>query len=102
MNRWKHILKNGKNLREAINDDDNVQTLEALKECYKEINRIMLPAFDDDDLENILSEIDNQLDNCENYEDYDMTEDDVQDEINYMLRQFYDLCDYLRIWVDLI
>lgn len=102
MNRWKHILKNGKNLREAINDDDNVQTLEALKECYKEINRIMLSAFDDDYLENVLSEIDNQLDNCENYEDYDMTEDDVQDEINYMLRQFYDLCDDLRIWVDLI
>lgn len=102
MNRWKHTLKNGKKLREAINNDDNIQTLEALKECYKEINRIMSSLFDDDDLENVLSEIDNQLDNCENYEDYDMTEDDVQDEINYLLRQFYDLCDNLRIWVDLI
>ena len=86
----------------AINDDDNVQTLEALKECYKEINRIMVSVFDDDDLEDILSEIDNQLDNCKNYEDYDMTEDDVQDEINYLLRQFYDFCDDWRIWVDLI
>lgn len=102
MSEWKHILKNGKKLRKAINDDNNMQTLEALKECYKEINRIMLPAFDDDDLENVLFEIDNQLDNCENYEDYDMTEDDVQDEINYLLRQFYDICDEMRIWVDLI
>lgn len=102
MSRWKHHIKNGKKLRKAINDDDNVQTLEALKECYKEINRIMVLIFDDDDLEDILSEIDNQLDNCENYEDYDMTEDDVQDEINYLLRQFYDLCDEMRIWVDLI
>lgn len=102
MNRWKHTLKNGKKLREAISDDDNIQTLEALRECYKEINRIMSSAFNDADLEDVLYEIDNQLDNCENYEDYDMTEDDVQDEINYMLRQFYDLCDYLRIWVDLM
>jgi len=102
MSRWKHHIKNGKKLRKAINDDDNVQTLEALKECYKEINRIMVSVFDDDDLEDILSEIDNQLDNCKNYEDYDMTEDDVQDEINYLLKQFYDFCDDWRIWVDLI
>lgn len=102
MNRWKHHIKNGKKLRKAINDDNKIQTLEALKECYKEINRIMVSVFDDDDLEDILSEIDNQLDNCENYEDYDMTEDDVQDEINYMLRNFYDFCDDWRIWVDLI
>lgn len=102
MSRWKHHIKNGKKLRKAINDDDNVQTLEALKECYKEINRIMVSVFDDDDLEDTLSEIDNQLDNCKNYEDYDMTEDDVQDEINYMLRNFYDFCDDWRIWVDLI
>lgn len=102
MSRWKHHIKNGKKLRKAINDDDNVQILEALKECYKEINRIMVSVFDDDDLEDILSEIDNQLDNCKNYEDYDMTEDDVQDEINYILRNFYDFCDDWRIWVDLI
>lgn len=102
MSRWKHHIKNGKKLRKAINDDNKIQTLEALKECYKEINKIMVSVFDDDDLEDILSEIDNQLDNCKNYEDYDMTEDDVQDEINYLLRQFYDFCDDWRIWVDLI
>lgn len=102
MSRWKYHIKNGKKLRKAINDDNKIQTLEALKECYKEINRIMVSVFDDDDLEDILSEIDNQLDNCENYEDYDMTEDDVQDEINYMLRNFYDFCDDWRIWIDLI
>lgn len=62
----------------------------------------MPDIYDEDDLENDLEELDNQLDNCKNYEDCSMTEDDVQDEINYMLRQFYDLCDDLRIWVDLI
>lgn len=100
MSEWKHTLKNGKKLREAINDDDNVQTLEALKECYKEINRIMVSVFDDDDLEDILSEIENQLDNCKNYEDYSMTEDDVQDEINWQLSRLYDFCDAWRIWVE--
>lgn len=100
MSRWKHHIKNGKKLRKAINDDDNVQTLEALKECYKEINRIMVSVFDDDDLEDILSEIDNQLDNCKNYEDYSMTEDDIQEEINWQLSRLYDFCDEWGIWVE--
>ena len=102
MRKWTYKLMTGKQLRQAISDDDMTATLDALKECWKEISKAMPDVYDADDLENDLEEIDNQLDNCGNYEDYSMTEDDVQDEINYMLRQFYDLCDDLRIWVDLI
>ena len=102
MGRWTYKLMAGKQLRQAISDDDMTATLDALKKCWKEINKIMPDVYDTDDLENDLEELDNQLDNCKNYEDYDMTEDDVQDEINYLLRQFYDFCDDWRIWVDLI
>lgn len=102
MGRWTYKLMAGKQLRQAISDDDMTATLDALKECWKEINKAIPDVYDADDLEDNLEELDNQLDNCKNYEDYSMTEDDVQDEINYMLRQFYDLCDDLRIWVDLI
>jgi len=57
--------------------------------------------YDEDNLENDVEEIENQLDNCENYEDYEMSEDDILVEINYMLRNFYDFCDANNIWVGL-
>lgn len=101
MRKWKYKLITGKALREAISEDSNEATLAALKTCYKEIHRAMPDWYDEDDLENDCAEIDNQLDNCENYFDYDMTEDDVQDEINYMLRRFYDFCDDNSIWIGL-
>ena len=50
---------------------------------------------------NDIDDIDNQIDNAVNYEEYDMTEDDVEDEVNYLLDQFYDFCDGARVWVEL-
>lgn len=101
MRRWKYELFTGKSLREAIQNDSNMETLKALGNCYKEIHRAMPDWYTEADLEEDMAEIENQLDNCENYEEYDMTEDDVQDEINYMLRNFYDFCDCNGIWVGL-
>lgn len=101
MAKWRYILKNGKALRDAINKDSNEETLEALRKCYEEIHEAMPDEYTEEDLYRDIDEIENQLDNCENYEDYDMTEDDVQDEVNYLLSNFYDLCDGLRIWVEL-
>ena len=101
MRKWKYKLFTGKALREAISEDSNEATLEALRTCYEEIHRVMPDWYDEDDLENDCAEIDNQLDNCKNYADYDMTEDDVQNGINYLLRDFYDFCDCNGIWVGL-
>lgn len=101
MRRWAYKLMTGKQLRQSISDDDMTATLDALKECWKEINKAMPDIYDEDDLEDELEELDNQLDNCKNYEDYSMTEDDVQEEINYMLRNFYDFCDGNNIWITL-
>lgn len=101
MRRWTYKLMTGKQLRQAISDDDMTATLDALKECWEEINKAMPDIYDNDDLVNDLEELDNQLDNCTNYEDYSMTEDDVQDEINYILRNFYDFCDDNNIWITL-
>ena len=101
MAKWKYTLKNGKALRDAINKASNEDTLEALRKCYEEIHEAMPDEYTEEDLYRDIEDIENQLDNCENYEDYDMTEDDVQDEVNYLLSHFYDLCDGLRIWVDL-
>lgn len=101
MRRWKYTLTTGKILRDAIQNDSNEATLKALEYCYKEIHRAMPDWYTEADLEEDLEEIENQLDNCENYDDYDMTDDEVQDEINYMLREFYDFCDANNIWVEL-
>lgn len=100
MGRWKYKLMTGKQLRQAISDDDMTATLETLKECWKEISKAMPDVYDADDLVNDLEELDNQLDNCKNYEDYSMTEDDVQEEINWQLSRLYDFCDEWRIWVE--
>lgn len=100
MRKWTYELMTGRQLRQAISDDDMVATLDALKECWKEINKAMPDIYDEDDLEYDLEELDNQLDNCENCEDYSMTEDDIQDEINWQLSRFYDFCDEWRIWVE--
>ena len=100
MRRWTYKLMTGKQLRQAISDDDMTATLDALKECWEEINKAMPDIYDEDDLEDDLEELDNQLDNCKNYEDYSMTEDDVQDEINWQLSRLYDFCDEWGIWVE--
>lgn len=101
MARWKYTLKAGKDLREAISDDDNLRTLEMLEKCWREINAQFPDDFDEDDLQNELDDIENQKDNVENYEDYDMTEEDLQDEINYLLDNFYEYCDNTGIWVEI-
>lgn len=101
MTKWKYHLQSGLLLRDAINDDENKKTLIALKKCYEEINSLIPEIYDEEKLLKISEEIENQLDNCDNYEEYEMTETDVQDAINYLLSQFYDFCDYNRIWINL-
>lgn len=99
--KWKYRLKSGAYLRDIIDDGSNEDTLKALKNCYKEIHKLIPDIYDEDDLENDIEEIDNQLDNCENYLECDMTEEDIITEINYMLRNFYNFCDDNNIWVAL-
>lgn len=50
MKRWKYTLVAGKNLREAIHYDSNVETLLALKKCYEEIHKVIPKLYDEDEL----------------------------------------------------
>lgn len=99
--KWNYHLKQGRELREAINEDKMEEVLNLLWSCYVEINQNLPDLYDEDELQEDLADIDNQLDNLENYEDYGMSEDDVMDEINYLLNNFYDFCDNLKIWIGL-
>ena len=101
MGKWNYKLDSGKALREAIDNDDGENTLNCLRKCYEEIHKLIPDIYDEDDLTDDISEINNQLDNLENYEEYNMTEEDCQDEINDLLSDFYDFCDDNRIWIGL-
>lgn len=99
MGRWRYTLKSGKAFREAVDSDDFIATLNALKTCYEEIHQQFPEDFDEYDLDDAYDDIDNEIDNVENYMDYDLTQDDVEDNVNYLLDNFYDTCDGLSIWV---
>lgn len=101
MGKWNYKLDSGKALREAIDNDDSENTLNCLRKCYEEIHKLIPDIYDEDDLADDISEINNQLDNLANYEEYNMTEEDCQDEINDLLSDFYDFCDDNRIWIGL-
>lgn len=98
---WKIELVSGPALKDAVRNDDMELTLDCLADCWREINEKMPDIYEDDDLEKDLEEIENQRDNLENYDEYGMSYEDVEDEINYLLNEFYDFCDNTRIWVGL-
>jgi len=101
MAEWKYTLKHGKALRHAIRSDNMGRVLELLKDCYDEIHRKFPEEYDEDDLQDDLDEIENEEDNLENYEEYGMEYEDVEDNVNYILNNFYDLCDALRVWAEI-
>ena len=101
MAKWEYTLTWGKALRQAIEEEKPDRILEVLAECFKQINSILPKDYDDYDLQEDLDDIENQLDNLENYEEYGMSYQDVIEEIDYILNNLYDLCDSLRIWVDM-
>lgn len=99
MGRWKYTLKAGKALRAAIDAEDYESVIENLKSCWREIHDKFPEEFDEYDLDDVLEELDNERDNVNNYADYDMTWEDVEDNINCQLDNLYDFCDAFTIWV---
>lgn len=96
MKEWKYTLENGKILREAIHEENYEKILKILKECYTEIldffvkEGLTKPEDKDDEYEEYTENIDMLL------EDIDSIE---EEEIDYELSNFYDLCDNTNIWV---
>lgn len=101
MANWNYKLKSGKALRDAIRSEDNIAILNALKDCYTEINEAMPDWYDEDSLADDFEDIDSLIDDCENYTRYDLTLNDVIESIDGELQLFYDVCDDLKIWVEL-
>lgn len=101
MSNWKYNLKSGEALRNAINNDDYYEVLTQLKNSWEEIHEQFPDNFDKDELEDMYDDINNALDNVQNANDYDLSEQDIEDELNYLLNDLYDFCDALRIWIEI-
>ena len=101
MANWKYTLKNGKALKRAIDNEDLTAILDCLARCFREINKNFPDEYDEYELEEDLEDIANQKDNVQNYRNYGMTYDEVIDSIDFLLDGLYDLCDGLRIWIDI-
>lgn len=89
MARWKYELKCGKELRDAIWEDNCKRTLSVIEKAYKELLKAKLISKDD----------------YESYTDefilYDVDDLD-DDDINYELRELYDLCDSIGVWIPIV
>lgn len=97
--KWEVRLESGKALRQAIDGEDGEEIKEALKNCYKEINRKMPEEFDEDELESMLDDLD-MADFSEN-EEVGVDAEEAEDNVNAYLGDFYDFCDGYNIWVEI-
>ena len=75
--------------------------LKYLEKAWREINKQFPEDYEEDELNDDIADIENERDNLYNYEDYDMTIEDVEENINYLLSNFYDYCDNMGIWVEM-
>ena len=101
MANWKYRLKVGSDLREAISDENYEDVLKYLEKAWREINKQFPEDYEEDELNEDIADIANERDNLYYYEDYDMTYDDVIDNIDYLCNELYDFCDAERIWIEI-
>ncbi len=100
---WKYRLDKrvAKTLRDAIESEDYGAVREALKAAWKAVYEIVNDEdiFDEDDLSEKIDDLD-FLD-IEPDASIDASEEDIEDNFNYELDDFYDFCDGVRIWIPL-
>lgn len=103
MRQWKYTLKNSKLLRNAIKNENYLEILKELIKSYKQIVKIEIKdgiismSEEENTLNDYISDIQDYID----YELMDIENTNQEEDINYFLNDFYDLCDNLNIWINL-
>ena len=91
MAKWNYTITSGIELREAINSEDTEQVTDCLIQCYQEL----LDKLSEEDKEWKQYDIQDTIEFLSGSEELD------EDELNWYLEEFYDLCDDLRAFVAL-
>lgn len=95
MARWRYKLESGKYLRQAIEEENIEDIIAWLQTLYQEINAQFPDEYDNSEVEAVCADLDDIYEDWENGDD----EDDIENRLDYMLNDFYDLCDEMDIWV---
>ena len=101
MRYWNYDLKSGKALRAALKSRNPVRTLESLKTCWQEVFEALDNSIDICDECNIFEKISNVDCLLESYNQKNSLDVEEFKEIDCLLSEFYDFCDYNSIWVTL-
>lgn len=91
MAQWNYTIRWGKQLREAICTEDEEMVVKCLIACYREL----LNKLSDEDRDWKEFDIEDAVVCLENYDE------DDEDEIDYYLAEFYDICDDVGAWVSI-
>lgn len=93
MAKWEYTILKGKALRGAIESGDEQLVVKALLACYREL----YAKLTDEDKEWKGYDIEDCIEILTYYEH----DPDDEDDVDYYLADFYDLCDELRAWITL-
>jgi hypothetical protein len=91
MSKWVYTLTKGQALHNAIHKCNIELVVECLLECYKEL----YAKLTDEDKDWRGFDIEDAIEILTHYE----FDDDDEDDIDYYLDDFYNLCDDLRAWI---
>lgn len=87
MAQWNYTLKWGKQLHEAIHDEDIEMVVKCLIACYREL----LNKLSDEDRDWNEFDIEEEIFCLENFEE--------EEDVDGYLESFYDICDDVGAWI---
>lgn len=91
MAQWNYTIRSGKALREAIKEGDVTLVVSRLLQCYREL----LNKLSDEDRDWKGFDIEDIIEILVLY----VIDPDDEDNVDYYLDEFYDICDDVRAWI---
>lgn len=101
---WKYKLEfEGKTLRSLINKEETMENIIAIYNqiilCLEHL-KSRLRGYDKEEYEyDIESMIEDLQCACPGMEDETLSYEEEEENLNYYLRDFYDMCDDARVWI---
>ena len=106
MNKWKYKLEShGRKLRELLDKDDTITTILEIYNQMEVCLKSLLKMLDPRDLEEWKYDIESMIEDiqmaCPDIEDSELIYNDEEAILNRHMKDFYDLCDSMRVWIGL-